>query len=186
MRWLKQALQDFRNQDTGSVVAEAVIALPLLIWAYLGLYVYWDAFRAVNLAQKASYTVADYISRERGTLSTTEISGLAKVFQYMMDSDQDTRMRITSLYWNPTTKRFEVYWSRSPNNTMTPLTTTTLQSVKDRIPTMADGDTAILLETETSYSAAFDVGIADQVFNNFIITRPRFLTRICITGEACS
>lgn len=186
MPWLKQALQRFRTQDHGSVVAEAVIALPLMIWAYMGLYVYWDAFRAVNLAQKASYTVADYISRERGTLSAAEISGLAKLFQYMMDSDQTTRMRMTSLYWNPDTNRFEVYWSRSPNNTMTPLTTSTLQTVKDRIPAMADGDTAILLETETTYSAAFKVGIEDQVFTNFIVTRPRFLTRICLTGEACS
>lgn len=186
MHWLKQALHRFRREDHGSVVAEAVIALPLMIWAYMGLYVYWDAFRAVNLAQKASYTVADYISRERGTFTTTEIAGLATVFQYMMDSDQSTRLRITSLYWNPANDRFEVYWSRSPGNTMTPHTTTTLQAVKDRIPTMADGDTAILLETETSYTAAFNVGIEDQVFTNFIVTRPRFLIRICLTGEICS
>lgn len=186
MSWLNRALRRFRSEDHGSVVAEAVIALPLMIWAYMGLYVYWDAFRAVNLAQKASYTVADYISRERGTLSAAEISGLAKVFQYMMDTDQTTSMRITSLYWNPSTKRFEVYWSRSPSGLMVPLTTTSLQSVKDRIPAMADGDSAILLETETSYSAAFNVGIEDQVFTNFIVTRPRFLTRICLTGETCT
>lgn len=183
---LRQALKRFRSEDHGSVVAEAVIALPIMIWAYMGLYVYWDAFRAVNLAQKASYTLADYISRERGTLSTVEINGLASVFQYMMDSDQTTRIRITSLYWNPDNNRFEVYWSLSPNNTMTPLTTTTLQVVKDRIPAMADGDSAILLETEATYSAAFNVGIDDQVFKNFIVTRPRFLTRICLTGQACS
>ncbi len=185
MHWLKQALYRFHSEDHGSVVAEAVVALPLMIWAYMGLYVYWDAFRAVNLAQKASYTVADYISRERGTLSTAEVSGLAKVYQYMMDSDQTTAMRITSLYWSPDNDRFEVYWSRSPGNTMTPLTTSTLQAVKDRIPAMTDGDSAILLETETSYSAAFNVGVEDQVFRNFIVTRPRFLTRICLTGVAC-
>ena len=185
MRWLTQTLRRFRSEDRGSVVAEAVIALPLMIWAYMGLYVYWDAFRAVNLAQKASYTVADYISRERGTLSNTEIAGLAKVFQYMMDTDQTTKMRITSIYWNPQTNRFEVYWSRSPGSTMTPLTTTTLQAVRDRIPLMSDGDSAILLETETSYSPGFQVGIEDQVFKNFIVTRPRFLTRICLTDVAC-
>ena len=183
---LRQALQRFRSEDHGSVVAEAVIALPLMIWAYMGLYVYWDAFRAVNLAQKASYTVSDYISRERASLTSAEIAGMAKVFQYMMDSDQTTRMRITSLYWNPDKNRFEVAWSRAPGNTMTTLTTTTLQSVKERIPAMPDGDSAILLETETTYSAAFNVGIEDQVFTNFIVTRPRFLTRVCLEGIACS
>jgi Flp pilus assembly protein TadG len=185
MRWLTRSLRRFRSEDHGSVVAEGVIALPLMIWAYMGLYVYWDAFRAVNLAQKASYTISDYISRERGTLSAAEIAGLAKVFQYMMDDDQTTKMRITSIYWNPETNRFEVYWSRSPGSTMTPLTTTTLQAVRDRIPMMADGDSAILLETETTFTPSFQVGVEDQVFQNFIVTRPRFLPRICLTDVAC-
>lgn len=185
MRWLIHALKRFRRGEDGSVVAEAVIALPLMVWAYLGLYVYWDAFRAVNLAQKASYTVADYLSRERGTLTNAELNGMATVFQYMMDSDQETKLRITSLYWNPERKRFEVYWSRSPGNTMTPLTNTTIQALTDRIPAMSDGDSAILLETEASYSAAFNVGVTDQVFTNFIVTRPRFLTRICLENTTC-
>lgn len=183
---LRQAFRNFRSEEHGSVVAEAVIALPLMIWAYMGLYVYWDAFRAVNLAQKASYTLSDYISRERSTLSTAEIAGLADVYAYMMDDDQDTRIRITSIYWDPEDERFEVYWSRSPNNTMALLTTTTLQSLADRIPAMADGDSAVIVETETDYSPAFAVGVDDMVFQNFIVTRPRFLTRICLTGQTCA
>lgn len=185
MNRLIRHLRAFGRDEGGSIIAEAVIVLPLFLWAYLALYVYWDAFRALNLAQKASYTISDYISRERGTFTTAEINGLDTTFEFMLDTDQDVRMRFTSLFWNPERNRFEVNWSRSPNAAMTPLTTASLQGVANRIPAMSDGDTAILVETAVDYSPAFDVGMGDQIFENFIITRPRFLTKICLEANVC-
>lgn len=185
MQRLRAHLKRFARQEGGTITVEFVLVMPLLIWAYLALYVYWDAYRTINLAQKASYTVSDYISRERGSLTAAEITGMENTFKFMTQTESGVKMRITSIYYNTTSKRFEVYWSRSPNSTMEELTTTTLQGYSSHIPAMADGDSAVLVETELDYTPAFNIGLLSDSFANFIVTRPRFLTRICLDGTTC-
>ena len=43
MRSPLQMLRDFGRDEKGTIMAETVIVLPLLLWAYLALFVYWDA-----------------------------------------------------------------------------------------------------------------------------------------------
>jgi hypothetical protein len=175
----------FARDERGTLMAELVIVLPLFLWGYLALYVYWDAYRSLNSVQKASYTVSDYISRERSTLTAAEIQGIDTMMEYMLDDDQDVSIRLTSIYWDPVDRRYEVYWSRSPNNATPLLDTASLQPLAWRIPAMSDGDSAVIVETEVNYDPAFDVGLNDDPIRNFIVTRPRFLTRICLDGVAC-
>jgi Flp pilus assembly protein TadG len=178
-------LQRFARDEGGTLLAEMVLVLPLFLWGYLALYVYWDSYRAINTVQKASYTVADYISRERSTLTQAEINGMDSMMEFMLDEDQDVKMRLTSIYWDPVDTRYEVQWSRSPGNAVTLLTTESLQVLAPRIPMMSDGDSAVIVETEVNYMPAFDVGLPDDTIDNFIVTRPRFLTRVCLDGETC-
>ena len=178
-------LARFFNDERGSVVAEAVIVLPMLLWAYIALFVYWDAFRSTNTVQKAAYTLSDMISREQSKvgIQTSYINGMKQVMNYLIDDDQDPRLRVSSIYWSPGDNQFEVQWSRSPNNQMTPLTTTSLQHYASALPVLAPGDTQILVETQVDYLPAFNVGMPNQVFRQFIVTRPRFRTCILMDGQ---
>ena len=56
---LRARLAAFGRDEAGTVVAEAVIILPLFIWAYIALFAYWDSFRSLNTVQKAAFTVSD-------------------------------------------------------------------------------------------------------------------------------
>ncbi len=167
-------------------MAEAVIVLPFMLWAYLALFVYWDAYRSVNTAQKAAYTISDMVSREMVTLATTYPTGMRDLMRYLLDGDQSVKIRVTSVTWSQTNNRFEVDWSRSPDNAMLQLTTASIQALASRIPAMADGDRVMLVETQVSYHPAFEVGLTDQVLKQFIVTRPRFIPKICMTGVTCS
>ena len=164
----------FGRDEAGSVVAEAVIVLPLFLWAYIALFVYWDAFRSMNTVQKASYTISDMISREKVGKTTAYINGVQKILEYLIDDDQSARLRITEVTWSNTNKRYEVHWSRSPNNALTPLTTASLQALAYQIPVMSAGDYVIVVEVKVDYKPSFDIGMPNQVFNEFIVTRPRF------------
>lgn len=42
---LPRALRRFLFREDGTVIAETLIVLPVLLWAYIGLFVYWDCFR---------------------------------------------------------------------------------------------------------------------------------------------
>jgi len=185
MRSLRNMLRRFGRDEKGSIVAETVIILPLLLWAYLALFVYWDAYRAVNSSQKAAYMISDMISREKTKLPTNYPTGLRNVMRYLIDTDRDVKIRVTSIYWSITDERFEVAWSRSPDNAMPELTTITLQDVKSRIPKMADSDTVVLVETEVKYDPLFNVGLQKSVLRQFIVTRPRTLPKICLDGAPC-
>lgn len=179
---LKSRLARFARRDDGAIMAETVVILPMLLWAFLALFVYWDSFRALNTTQKASYTISDMISREMGVVNEAYITGMRDVMRYMLDEGDLPRIRVTSVGYSGTNKRFEVMWSRSPENAMTPLTTQSLQPFTSRIPAMAEGDYVVIVETEVDYKPSFNVGIDDSVMKQFIVTRPRFVSPTCLTG----
>lgn len=191
------ALGRFGRDEGGTVMVEALLVLPMLLWSYLALFVYWDAFRSLNTAQKAAYTISDTISREMVSLSPAYIPGLRNMMQYLVhENDSVVKLRVTSITYNSTDSRYEVHWSRSPDGAFPELTTATLQQFADCdpatikpgsciIPKMADGDYVILVETSIPYHPAFNVGVNDQELREFIVTRPRFLPKICLTGVVC-
>jgi Flp pilus assembly protein TadG len=153
MRSLTSRLRRFLRDESGTVIAEAVIVLPLLIWSYLALFVYWDAYRSVNTSQKAAYTISDMISREMNSVPLTSayITGMRDVMKYLIDKDQTVKLRVTSVTWSKTNNRYEVDWSVSPDNAFPLLTTANIATVEDRIPTLADGDHVIVVETTVAY-----------------------------------
>lgn len=181
-------LRRFGQREDGTVIAEGVVFLPLLIWAFIGLFVYWDAFREMNTVQKAGYTLSDVLSRQKTGVDNTYITGMKKLFDYLVSSDgSDTTLRVTSVTRNISTDKYEVHWSRTTNGTAMPvLTTTTLQEHLNKIPTMSYADYAIIVEVQAPYAPIFNVGLPDQVFSEFIVTRPRFLPCVAMNNTPCS
>jgi Flp pilus assembly protein TadG len=204
MRKLMSYLSRFRRDERGVLMAETVIMLPLLIWSYLALYVYWDVYSMANRSQKAAYTISDMISREMNTtsLTTSYITGMRDLMEYLIGTEDTVRIRVSSLTYSSTKKRYEVDWSVSPGSAFPALTTANLtKATTDRVPTLADGDRVMVVETEVDYSPAFSgvgavldvgldepitVGLTDTVMKQFIVTRPRFVPKICMTGFTCS
>lgn len=182
---LRLPLARFGRDEGGTVVAEAVVVLPLFLWAYIALFVYWDAFRSMNTVQKAAFTVSDMISREQTGITTAYIDGVSDVMEYLIDENQDADMRVSSVTWNATDDRFEVHWSVSPGGVMTPLNNTTVQDLAYQIPEMAAGDYVIIVEVSVAYQPTFDVGMPDQTFTQFIVTRPRFLPCLPLDTISC-
>lgn len=186
MRALRNLLHRFGRDESGVLMVEAIIVLPFMLWAYLALFVYWDAFRSINTSQKAAYTISDMISREMVTLPANYVTGMRDLMRYLVDNDQVVQIRVTSVSWSQTNRRFEVDWSRSPDNALPQLTTATIAPLAYRIPAMADGDRVIIVETNVSYHPAFNVGMTDETLKQFVVTRPRFIPKLCMTGVTCS
>lgn len=182
---IRSALTGFRRQENGTLSAEVVLALPVFIWCIFGMYTYWDAFRSLNTTQKASFTISDLITREMEPVTTTYLNGLHDVLQYMVSDKLPVQLRVTSVTFSGPRNRFEVEWSRSPNGEMPQLTTTSLQALAPKIPMLADGDSIILVETRAEFTPFFDLYLTDDEFEQFIVTKPRFVPRICLDGVAC-
>lgn len=180
---LVRRLARFRRDTRGAMSVEALLILPLLLWCYMAMFIYWDAFRSVNTHVKATYTVADLISREINPVNPAYINGLAQIHRYINKVRAgDTYLRVTHFQYNAAQDRFVVLWSRSSAGAPAALTTASLTAMRNRIPVMADADTAILVEAWRAFQPRFDVGIAPRTFYEFTVVRPRFLSPIPFTS----
>lgn len=186
MTRIASTFRRFFGREDGLMVAELVIVLPLYLFCVVGMYGYYDAFRTLNASQKASYTVSDMISRTMIPIDEPYINGLRDTMQFILTDSLPVTMRVTSVEFSGVRNRFEVLWSRSPGNAMPRLTTSTLQALARNIPKMADGDKVVIMETTVDYRPVLarvniaDMFIEQQEFRQFIVTKPRFVDKVCL------
>ena len=115
------------------------------------------------------------------------------VFDFLMvGSSQNARIRITSLYYDAINDRYVRIFSVSPFDRVTAYTEQDLQTLKPRIPVMNDRDSVVIVETLIDYTPPFNTGIfnitqalGSQVFDEFVVTPPRFRTAICLQDPGC-
>ena len=183
---IREAADRFRRDESASLSIETVIIFPLLVWVYLGMFTYFDAFRSQSLSDKAAYTIADMVSRETDYITPSYIDTLYELHGLMTRSNERTQMRITLVRWNDNQDKYVKVWSRRKGGAPG-LTNTELQSEAYR-SRMPDGlnhqERLILVETWTIYEPVFDLGFAITPewtgnfgavsFDTFTVVRPRF------------
>lgn len=174
---LRARLFRFRDETSGNIAIEALILLPILFWAYLAMFSYFDMLRQQSLNQKASYTVADMLSRETREINGQYVTNANALFRSMIRSDDTTGMRISVLKWDEDADRFDIMWSEA-RGPATALSTGQAQGMNDRLPLMPSGEEVILVETWTDYRIPFEIGMKDFEMNTFTFVRPRFTSQL--------
>ena len=186
MTRLLRLFRRFRDATSGSVTVEAVFVVPMMMLGFFGFFAFWDAYRTQNTVQKASYAVADMLSREMIPASQTLLDGLEETLEFLIQ--RDARIRVTSLRRvsdGPTgVTGIDVLWSYSPNNVMLPLTEQTLVQLEPAIPMMAVGSNMVLFEVVVPYEGVSEILEVDTL-TEVVAMRPRFLPTLCMQGTIC-
>lgn len=175
----------FRKQQEGSISVEALLILPLLAWAYLATFVYFDAFRAKNTNLKAAYTISDAISRE-ADVNDAYLNSMKRLLNFLTDSRHSTKMRVTVLSYRSSDDKYYLLWSKKRGPNISTLTNSDLETLRTKLPKITDFDTLIIVETFMAYEPAFNVGINALSIDNFVVTRPRFSPGLCFNGGSCA
>lgn len=180
LRNLARRAAAFRADETGSVTVETLIMLPLLVWCFFAIYVFFDVFRVQGSNAKASYTIGDALSRETGYVTNNYMNGLYGLQGLLLRTDGARDLQVTVYSYNEGRDRYEVHWSKGVG-ALPALTTSAMneQQLRDRLPTMLDSEVAILTRTRVAYHPIYDVGIAPFVFDEHTVTRPRFAPQLC-------
>jgi len=173
-------LRRFFRDETGVLSTEAALILPLLMWAYLGLFTMFDAFRMQNINVRAAYTISDMLSRETEDVTPAFLAGLNDIFALLIRSQYPTVMRVTVVRYDEANDDLILVWSHvdGGNGTKGPITEATMDEFDDRIPVMANAATGIVVETWGGFVPMLNVGIDAQYFENFVVTRPRFAPQL--------
>lgn len=161
----------FLAETRGAVAMEALIITPILAWAFVGSFVFFDAFRTYATSLKATYAVADVLSRELDWIYGSDIEGFAEIFQHITRNTSGSSMRVSQVAYDGT--NLSIDWSY-PTGGETRLRDSDVGDIADQIPIMASGERVILVETFVPYRPFINVGIDDFEFTNFTVTRPRF------------
>ena len=171
----------FCRDTKASVTVEAVLITPLLLAWFVGGFVFFDGFKNRNTALKATYTIGDILSRRVTAADAEYIDKLQDLYDSLAYTSGTSAIRVTSLTWNG--KKHRVLWSHSTKEKLPVLDNEKVRvsSFRNRIPIMAIADTVILVESFTDYNPAFNVGWNHRVFENFVVTSPRFAS--CLTWD---
>lgn len=172
---MTQLIRTFWKDDRASVALEAVIVMPILAWVFVASFVFFDAFRVYNTSIKATYAVADVLSRRTSEIASSDIEGLSDVFQFLTRNTAGSALRVSQITRQEGGYRID--WSHGTDG-LTYIRASDFPDFIDRIPIMAFGDRMLLVETFLPYRPAFSAGLADQEFTNFTITRPRFAGQV--------
>ncbi|MEZ5686725.1 MAG: hypothetical protein R3D78_12955 [Paracoccaceae bacterium] len=198
---LRNCLSRFRRSERGSIPIEGVMGALLLLGWYMVAFEFYDAFRMRSQITKATYTVADLLSRQRDDVGPRYVTGMKKVFDFMTDArvQDQSWMRVTLIEcqavgsdWRSCdgiTKPFVVTSSYATKTGVSTHTNTSIRQEVSRIPVMAAGDMATIVETAVHYNPFFGIGErafamdgknftqiglnSRLVFSSFVVTRPR-------------
>ncbi|MGP3697487.1 TadE/TadG family type IV pilus assembly protein [Rhodobacter sp. NSM] len=182
------AIRHFASNESGTMLSEFVIVLPILLWAWLGMYTFWQTYATMNRVQKAAFVVSDALSRSTGEVNEDELDGMFDLMDYLIGGRGDPVARYTSVGWNPTTSAYYVMWSYSSDNVaLPPLNTGTISKIESHLPTLVNLETVIVVEASYDYQPVFSpftlsgvtIGLDEITFDETVVTRPRFVIKVC-------
>lgn len=173
----------FLNGTQGNVSIEFAFYAPLLLGLFAAIYTYFDAFRQESVNLKAAYTVSDLISRETNYVNEAYIDSMHALASELVRSDTQLSTRISVIRWDEDDQRYYVDWSKVRGATFEEWADGTINTVKDKLPTMPDQERVILVETWNEIEPAFNVGLTTLDVKNFVFTRPRFAPQVVFVED---
>ena len=171
---LRTALKRNLREESGSFSVEAILMFPLLAWAFIAMFVFFEGLRESNINLKAAYTVSDLLSRqEQEIINDDFMDGMHRIYAWLSRSAQPVQLRVTVIQYDEANDEHVKVWSEGVG--VLGLEQEAInENVTPHVPILADAAVAIVVETWAEYEPIVDVGLADTELYNIVVTTPRF------------
>lgn len=178
MQKLTRPFKRFAKDTDASIAVEAALIIPLLAAWFVGSFVFFDAFKSRSTALKASYTIGDIVSRRTQDASVTYLNNLHRLYEQLANTSNSSALRVTMVNWDGDVH--SVVWSYASVQSLRLKSNRAAQDIDftRRMPIMSVGENVILVETLQDYNPIFNVGIQHTVWENFIVTAPRYASKL--------
>lgn len=180
---IRSMLHRFSRDERGSISIEAMLVFPMLTWCYLAGFVWFDAFRAESLNEKATYAIGDALSRQTEMVDPNFVASLLNLHRVMTFSEKPTRVRVSQIEWSTADQTHTVNWSTRVGyagaNDLSDGDIAPGTPLAEKIPIMSDGEKLIVVETWLPYEPIFNIGLGGFVFDTFTVIRPRYAPQVC-------
>lgn len=178
---IKSHIRDFAKDTQGTIMVETVLSLPLLIMGLAAMFEFFEIHRFQSARDKASYTIADMISRENDVITDVYVDNVKVLFDEIADDYADNQIRISVIEFDGTNNQYQVNWSEIRGvGGMDVLEDVDVRNDTDNLPVLNDGEELILVESEALYRTVFDVGFNDnRKVTTRVFTSIRFAPQMC-------
>lgn len=174
-------LKVFRDDTSGNVTLEFILAMPMLFWAFMASYVYFDGYRQSSVNLKAAYTIGDLISRETDSINDDYLDSMYALHRLLTRAESATTLRVTVVHWDEDDNRFYRDWSKT-RGSIDPLNSSQVLALTTKLPRMPNAERVIVVETTNTFVPLFQIGMDTLSLDNFVFTRPRFSPLVGWTG----
>ncbi|MEM9434790.1 MAG: hypothetical protein AAGA12_12780 [Pseudomonadota bacterium] len=182
---LRDSFAAWVRDERGSGAVETVIIMPALAFVYGAVFVWFDAYRSNTLAMKATYTVSDILSR-LPEVDESYIDGLSSLMTFLADVEEDPVIRVSSITFDDDVtegNQYRIDWSYATSVNLRDLLQEDLDLDSSWIPVMGDDETVIVTESFVRYESMFAGALNSDIWNNVMVTRPRFYGKLAKTDE---
>ena len=185
MTRIKFALRRLAQDTRGSAVVETMLMLPVMLGIWLVGVAAYDSYRVDSEAVRASYAIADAMSREKEAVNQTYLDNMHELYETMLGTggaqEYGSSIRVTIACFSERRDMYRVAWSKvigGSDYDWNAHSHRTLDELSDRLPIMPYGDQVIVLETAHFYLPLGGIVGGDRFVRNFVVTRPRFTNQV--------
>lgn len=171
-RHLPTVAKHFNRSEHGVAGIEFALCGPLLVATFLGTVTLFTMFREAETSEKATFILADMISRQPDT-KQSKLETFQSLFREMIPaSHKSEAIRVSSVQKKADGKgTLTVLWSCAAAP-FVPMTDPTIP--KTSLPDLAEGDSFIVVETKVGYDPLFaSVGLPSSSYEHIAVNRPR-------------
>lgn len=179
---LRKAFKRNLRSEKGSISVEAILMFPMLAWAFMAMFVFFEGLRESNINLKATYTVSDLLSRETDLINDDYLNGMNAVYAWLSRATTPVEMRVTVIRYDQSNLNHINVWSRGVNGRADLTQEQVNELLTPHVPIMADAATAIVVETWAMYDPIIDMGLTDTEIYNVVVTAPRFTEQLMLEG----
>jgi hypothetical protein len=165
----------YLRDERGTISVEAAFMLPLMAFAYVVGFSYFDTYRREAVLTRATDTVAGILSRETQPVGPHDFEGLQDIFEFITGSAGETRLRFTQISRDADGLVIENTYGTDGTQPMTPAL---LEGIAGKIPRLREGDVIILTESFTTHTPIFRVGLMAREFPRIVPTPMRSGVRL--------
>ncbi|MDT8327949.1 MAG: pilus assembly protein [Roseovarius sp.] len=185
---IKHALRRFRKSEQGTATIETVVMLPFLVGLLVFGYQHFDMFHFKSVREKATYTIADMLSRETSIVDDVYIDNTKVLFDTITGNNGRNQIRTSVVRFHdridPEADEIELRWSEvRGTGELQALKPEDVKTAFDFFPSMTNGQDLILVESRSVYDSSLPFGMADgtPITTNMFMTL-RFASQLCFTG----
>lgn len=177
-------LRRLRQEQSGSVVFEAVIIVPMVFSAIMltvVAYNYWhDEARDV----KAGLAIADAMSREKTNITPDYIDSMFALQKFLTEHESGLAMRVAAVRWNGSLNAYQLRWEQRRATSDMTIPDLTAERLKAAIPRLVPGEHVVMVETFLKHAPVSSApGLPTVIFNNVAVSRPRNGPQVCWAAD---